>query len=191
MSLLLATQPNFHASMRGARVETCRIAHPWHSLAHLDTHSASLSCQPFENSNYSLTAFIFGIESLPAAVRGREDAQLLVALAAGPHETSINHFHRTLQFFVDELKLLTRGVWMRVCTPNGLEERLVRVRSHSRTAQFLIPFKCSCVSPCSLAFCVPCLSSSLVLSLSLSLCRSLALTLTLSPSLPLRAHRRY
>ena len=108
----------------------CSVYHS-HPLAYLATHLSRLSRQPFANSNYSLTVFMWGIESLPSAFRGSEDAQLVVALMAGPHEASINHFHRIVQFFVDELKLLMGGVWMKVYTSQGiLEDRLVRVRSH-------------------------------------------------------------
>jgi len=73
-------------------------------------------------------------------MRGCESSQLLVALAAGPTEVGINHFHRTVQFFVDELKLFMRGVRMSVYTSRGvLEDRLVRVRSQSSISRTLFP----------------------------------------------------
>lgn len=73
-------------------------------------------------------------------MRGCECSQLLVALAAGPTEVGIDHFHRTVQFFVDELKLLMRGVRMPVFTSQGvLEDRLVRVRSQSSVSRTIFP----------------------------------------------------
>lgn len=173
-------RPQMHDDSHDARIKMwhCAPLAPARSPRHTLSLSTSLSYQPFENSNYSLTAFIFGIESLPAVFRGREDAQLLVALAAGPHETSINHFHRTLQFFVDELKMLMHGVWMRVYTPHGLEERLVRVRSHS--CVFLL--KCSSISAFALMFGAPCSSFTVYLHLVLSFARALSLCILFSPA---------